>query len=59
MLGNPTFAVAVRAIFDSLRHLKEGGSLEELGDRQATPDLLRSVNRTDEFLQWQEEYLRP
>ena len=59
MLGNPTFAVAVRAIFDSLRHLKEGGSLEELGDRQATADLLRSVNRTDEFLQWQEEYLRP
>ena len=59
MLGNPTFAVAVRAIFDSLRHLKEGGSLEELGDRQATPDLLRSVNRTDGFLQWQEEYLRP
>ena len=59
MLGNPTFAVAVRAIFDSLRHLKEGVSLEELGDRQATPDLLRSVNRTDEFLQWQEEYLRP
>ena len=59
MLGNPTFAVAVRAIFDSLRHLKEGGSLEELVDRQATPDLLRSVNRTDEFLQWQEEYLRP
>ena len=59
MLGNPTFAVAVRAIFDSLRHLKEGGSLEEPGDRQATPDLLRSVHRTDEFLQWQEEYLRP
>ena len=59
MLGNPTFAVAGRAIFDSLRHWKEGGSLEELGDRQATPDLLRSVNRTDEFLQWQEEYLRP
>ena len=59
MLGNPTFAVAIKAIFDSLRHLKEGGSLEELGDRQATPDLLRSVNRTDEFLQWQEEYLRP
>ncbi len=58
MLGNPTFAVAVKAIVDSLRHLKEGGSLEELGDRQATPELLRSVNRTDEFLQWQEEYLR-
>ena len=58
MLGNPTFSVTVKAIFDSLEHLKEGGSLEELGDRQATPELLRSVNRTDEFLQWQEQYLR-
>ena len=58
MLGNPTFAVTVKAIFDSLRHLKEGGSLEELADRLATPDLLRSVNRTDEFLRWQEQYLR-
>ena len=57
MLGNPTFSVTVKAIFDSLEHLKEGGSLEELGDRQATPELLRSVNRTDEFLQWQEQYL--
>ena len=58
MLGNPTFSVTVKAIFDSLEHLKEGGSLEELGDRQATPELLRSVNRTDEFLQWQKQYLR-
>ena len=58
MLGNPTFSVTVKAIFDSLEHLKEGGSLEELGDRQATPELLRSVNRTDEFLQLQEQYLR-
>ncbi|MFQ6029186.1 MAG: isocitrate lyase/phosphoenolpyruvate mutase family protein, partial [Dehalococcoidia bacterium] len=58
MLGNPTFAVAVKAIHDSLQHLKEGGALEDLGDRQAPPDLLRQVNRTDEFLGIQEEYLR-
>lgn len=57
MLGNPTFAVAVKAIFDSLQHLKDGRPLEELADRQATPDLLKLVNRTDEFLQWQQQYL--
>ena len=57
MLGNPTFAVAVKAIFDSLQHLKDGGPMEELGDRQASPELLRLVNRTDEFLQWQQQYL--
>ena len=36
MLGNPTFAVAVKAIHDSLKHLKDGGALE---------DLARPVNR--------------
>ncbi|MEE3004964.1 MAG: isocitrate lyase/phosphoenolpyruvate mutase family protein [Chloroflexota bacterium] len=57
MLGNPTFAVAVKAIFDSLKHLKDAGPLEELAERQATSELLRSVNRTDEFVQWQDKYL--
>lgn len=58
MLGNPTFAVAVKAIYDSLKHLKGGGALEDLLDRQAPADLLRSVNRTEEFLRLQQEYLR-
>ena len=58
MLGNPTFAVAVQAIYNSLKHLKDGGSLEDLADRQAAPELLRRVNRTDEFVELQERYLR-
>ena len=58
MLGNPTFAVAVKAIHDSLKHLKEGGAMEDLADRQAPPELLRQVNRTDEFTDLQERYLR-
>jgi len=57
MLGNPTFAIAVKAIYDSLKHLHEGGGLEALQDRQASPTLLRAVNRTDEFMQQQREYL--
>ncbi|HEY7489887.1 MAG TPA: isocitrate lyase/PEP mutase family protein [Candidatus Tectomicrobia bacterium] len=57
MLGNPTFAVAVKAIYDSLQHLHEGGALEALQDRQASPDLLRAVNRTDEFMQQQRAYM--
>ena len=58
MLGNPTFAVAVRAIYDSLKHLRDGGAMEDLAGQQAPPELLRRVNRTDEFLQLQERYLR-
>ena len=58
MLGNPTYAVAVQAIHDSLSHFKDGGTLEDLASRQAAPDLLRQVNRTDEFIALQERYLR-
>jgi hypothetical protein len=39
MLGNPAFAVAVKAVHDCLKHLKDGGALEELSDRQASSDL--------------------
>jgi carboxyvinyl-carboxyphosphonate phosphorylmutase len=59
MLGNPTFAVTVKAIFDSLQHLKHGGTLEDLADRQANSDLLKLVNRTGELLEWQQQYLHP
>ncbi|MCH7738092.1 MAG: isocitrate lyase/PEP mutase family protein [Chloroflexi bacterium] len=58
MLGNPTFAVAVKAIHDSLKHLQDGGAIEDLAEGQAPPELLRSVNRTDEFVQLQEEYVK-
>jgi hypothetical protein len=49
MLGNPAFAVAAKAIYDCFKHLKDGGAVEDLLDKQAAADLLRAVNRTDEF----------
>jgi 2-methylisocitrate lyase-like PEP mutase family enzyme len=58
MLGNPAFAVAIKALYDCFKHLKDGGALEDLADKQASSDLLRAVNRTEEFLQWQQRYLR-
>ena len=58
MLGNPTFAAAVKAIHDGLQHLRDGGALEDLAEVQASPELLRQVNRTDEFMQLQEEFVR-
>ena len=58
MLGNPTFTIAVKAIHDSLKHLKDGGAIEDLPGQQATPELLRQVNRTDEFITLQERYVR-
>ena len=58
MLGNPTFAVAVKAIYDSYKHLQDGGTMEALSDSQASRELLLAVNRTNQFIQFQEEYVR-
>ena len=58
VLGNPAFGVAVKAIYDCLKHLKDGGAIEDLADKQASSNLLRSVDRTEEFVRWQEAFLR-
>jgi len=57
MLGNPIYAVAVKAIHDAFKRLKEGTALEDLRALQAPPELLRAVNRTEDFRQWQQEYM--
>lgn len=56
-LGQATYAMAVKAIYDSLTHLKEGGVADELKPRQASAELLRAVDRTREFKRWQDEFL--
>ena len=58
MAGNPSFGMPVQAVYDCFKHLKEGGSVEGLASREAGPELLRQVNRTDEFIQLQQQYLR-
>jgi 2-methylisocitrate lyase-like PEP mutase family enzyme len=58
MLGNPTYLVAVKAIHDTLRFLKEGGDAIELKGKQADTELARQIIRTDEFEKWQKEYLK-
>lgn len=57
-LGQSPYAMAVKAIYDSLSHLKGGGAPDDMKARQASPELLRAVDRTDEFKKWQQEFLR-
>lgn len=52
------YAMAVKAIHDGLKHLKDGGAPAELKPRQASAELLRAVDRTEEFGKWQQEYLK-
>ena len=58
MLGNPTYLVAVKAIHDTLKFLKEGGDAARLTDKQADRELARQIIRTDEFEKWQKDYMR-
>jgi oxaloacetate decarboxylase len=58
MLGNPTYQVAVKSIYDTLKFLKEGGDAAELKAKQADPELTRRVIRIGEFEQWQKDYLK-
>jgi carboxyvinyl-carboxyphosphonate phosphorylmutase len=58
MAGNPAYGMAVKAVYDCFKHLKDGGDVAELASSEAPAALLREVNRTDEFIQMQEKYLR-
>ena len=58
MAGNPAFSVAVKAVYDYLKPLKDGGGLDELAAKGASSELLKQVNRTDEFIEIQERYVR-
>jgi carboxyvinyl-carboxyphosphonate phosphorylmutase len=60
MLGNPTYSIAVKAIYESLDYLKKGGDPQaaEYKAKQADPKLTRQIIRTDEFEAWQKKYMR-
>jgi oxaloacetate decarboxylase len=57
-VGLAPYAMAVKAIYDGLLHLKEGGTPDGLKDRLASPEILRAVDRTEEFREWQRDYLK-
>ena len=52
------YAMAVKAIHDGLKHLREGGDAAALKPQQAPAELLRAVDRTSEFKQWQDAFLK-
>ena len=57
-LGLAPYAAAVKAIHDTLLHLKEGGTVGTIEATLASKELLRAVDRTEEYRRWQDTYLR-
>jgi carboxyvinyl-carboxyphosphonate phosphorylmutase len=58
-LGATTvYSMAIKAIYEGLAHLKEARPAQELKSRQASADLLRAVDRTEELKKWEQQYVR-
>ena len=55
--GHQPFQAAVRAVFDTLKALREGVKPAELKG-VASPDLLKKLTREGEHKSWSEEFLR-
>ena len=51
------FQAAVRAVYETLKHLKDGGSPSDLGDKIASADMLAGFTRNADYDRWQRDYL--
>jgi carboxyvinyl-carboxyphosphonate phosphorylmutase len=56
--GHHPFYASIKAVYDTLKHLKEGGAPADLRDKVATGDLLNIALRQNDYARWQQEYLR-
>jgi carboxyvinyl-carboxyphosphonate phosphorylmutase len=56
--GHHPFYAAAKAVYDTLKYLRDGGAPSGLKDRVASEDLLRIALRQDEYTHRQREYLR-
>jgi carboxyvinyl-carboxyphosphonate phosphorylmutase len=56
--GHHPFYASIKAVYDTLKHLKEGGAPADLRDKVASGDLLNIALRQNDYARWQQEYLR-
>ena len=56
--GHQPLYAAVKAVYDTLKHLREGGSTEALKDKVASGELLDIALRQKDYKRWQDEFLR-
>lgn len=50
------YTMAIKAMYDGLKHLKDGLPVQDLAARRADAALMRQVDRTEEFKEWQNRY---
>ena len=56
--GHHPFYAAAKAVYDTLKYLREGGAPAGLKDRVASEDLLNIAMRQSDYKRWQGDYLK-
>jgi carboxyvinyl-carboxyphosphonate phosphorylmutase len=56
--GHQPLYAAVKAVYDTLKHLREGGSIAALKDKVAGEELLDIALKRKDYKRWQSEYLK-
>ncbi|MCH7706808.1 MAG: isocitrate lyase/phosphoenolpyruvate mutase family protein, partial [Chloroflexi bacterium] len=57
LAGHLPFMASVKAVYDTLKHLREGGSPEELKAVTATEDMMAVATDLERYSSWQREHL--
>src|SRR5215510_6772024 len=56
--GHHPFYASIKAVYDTLKYLRDGGAPADLRDRVASGDLLNIAMKQNDYKRWQQEYLR-
>lgn len=56
--GHQPLYASVKAVYDTLKHLREGGTTAALKDKVASEELLDVALRQKDYKRWQGEYLK-
>jgi carboxyvinyl-carboxyphosphonate phosphorylmutase len=56
--GHHPFYASIKAVYDTLKYLRDGGAPSGLKDRVASDDLLNIAMRQSDYKNWQSEYLQ-
>ena len=56
--GHHPFYASIKAVYDTLKYLRDGGAPAGLRDRVASGELLNIALKQDDYKRWQGDYLR-
>jgi carboxyvinyl-carboxyphosphonate phosphorylmutase len=56
--GHMPFYAGVKAVYDTLKHLRDGGSPAALNDKVASNDLLNIALKQQDYARWRQDYLQ-